>query len=169
MSTLMPVSVTQNETKWKLGSKTIHIRSQLLHAAYIRQIFSHKHKQTFALSVPMRRLQVTFFQFFLVFGRFFCRSKNHQKSDSSKTRPKSSHNRHPPPPWPPETAFVKKNIDFQSNFGGHFPWKINAKIDAEFEAAKVMKIDEKSIRKRSRNLSEIAWKTDHVRKVPNAK
>ena len=46
---------------------------------------------------------------------------------------------------------------------------MNAKIDAEFEAAKVMKIDEKSIRKWLRNLSEIAWKTDHVRKVPNAK
>ena len=54
------------------------------------------------------------------FGSFFCRSKNHQKSDSSKTRPKSSHNRHPPPPWPPETAFVKKSIDFQSNFGAIF-------------------------------------------------
>ena len=51
---------------------------------------------------------------------FFCRSKNHQKSDSSKTRPKSIHNRHPPPPWPPETAFVKKTLIFGLMLT-HFP------------------------------------------------
>ena len=46
---------------------------------------------------------------------------------------------------------------------------MNATIDAEFEAAQVMKLDEKSIRNRFRNLLEIASNTGRLRKVANAK
>ena len=47
--------------------------------------------------------------------------------------------------------------------------KNRAKINAKFEAEKVMKIDEKSMRKQSQHLSEIASKIHRLRKVPNAK
>ena len=36
-------------------------------------------------------------------------------------------------------------------FGSHFPLKIDEKIDAKIDAEKVMKIDEKSMRKWYRN------------------
>ena len=40
---------------------------------------------------------------------------------------------------------------FWDHFGSHFPSKIDEQIDAEIDAEKVMKIDEKSMRKWYRN------------------
>ena len=55
------------------------------------------------------------------------------------------------------------------HFGSHFPLKIDEKIDAEIDAEKVMKIDEKSMRKWYRNWLNIYLKIGRLRKVPNAK
>ena len=54
-------------------------------------------------------------------------------------------------------------------FWSHFPLKIYEKIDVKIDAEKVMKIDEKSMRKWYRNLLKIYLKIGRLRKVPNAK
>ena len=72
------------------------------------------------------------------------------------------------PPGRPKSIFDDFGIDFGLILETHFmtnQWKINAKLNAE----KVLKINEKTMLKRSLNSSEISLKIDRLLKVPNAK
>ena len=64
----------------------------------------------------------------------------------------------------PKSTFNKNDIDFDQ-----YAPTINEQIDAKIDAEKVMKIDEKSMRKWYRNWLNIYLKIGRLRKVPNAK
>ena len=100
-------------------------------------------------------------------------------SKVSKVEPKATHmepNGQPAAKMEPKVdqvlEFHECGIDFRSYSGAlweQIPSIISPKIHAKINAEKVMNIDEKSMRKRSRISSEIGLKIERLRKVPHAK